>query len=191
MAGNMIMDLLYSYYFLHALLPFFLVFTIVFAVLQKSEILGKDKKNLNVMISAILGLMVVIPHLTGAYPRNADVVAILLGALPNISVVVIAIMMALLILGVFGAKVQLPGGSVSGYIVLLAFGIVVYVFGAQAGLWDNVFSRYSWWGYDTTSMLIVILIFAIIVWYITKDEKSDKKTFGDAIGKIGDLVKGK
>ena len=31
------------------LLPFFLIFTLVFAILQKTELLGHDKKNFNVV----------------------------------------------------------------------------------------------------------------------------------------------
>ena len=48
--------LLESYGFTDALLPFLLIFTIVFAVLQKTNILGKDKKNFNVILALVLAL---------------------------------------------------------------------------------------------------------------------------------------
>ena len=47
------------------LIPFILVFTIVFAVLQKTKILGDGKKNYNVMIALVMALAVVIPHIFG------------------------------------------------------------------------------------------------------------------------------
>ncbi|MBI2652090.1 hypothetical protein HYX00_01375, partial [Candidatus Woesearchaeota archaeon] len=47
------------------LLPFLLIFVIVFAILQKTKILGDSKKNLNVVVAIVVGLLVVIPHVTG------------------------------------------------------------------------------------------------------------------------------
>src|SRR3990172_3816381 len=40
-------------------LPFLLIFAIVFAVLQKSEILGKGKKQTDAIIALVVGLIVV------------------------------------------------------------------------------------------------------------------------------------
>src|SRR3989304_792800 len=40
-------------------LPFLLVFAIIFAVLQKSEILGKGKKQTDAIIALVAGLIVV------------------------------------------------------------------------------------------------------------------------------------
>ena len=41
------------------LLPFLLVFTIVFAILEKTNILGEDKKNFNVIIALVIGALLV------------------------------------------------------------------------------------------------------------------------------------
>ena len=41
------------------LLPFLLIFTIVFAVFQKTEILGKGKKNFNGVIALVIALATV------------------------------------------------------------------------------------------------------------------------------------
>ena len=40
-------------------LPFLLVFTIVFAVLQKSEIFGKGKKQIDAIVGLVIGLLVI------------------------------------------------------------------------------------------------------------------------------------
>jgi amino acid transporter len=72
------------------ILPFILVFVIVFAVLQKTKILGENKegkpmKNFNSVIALVMGLAVVIPHVMGSYPDpNMDIVNIINIALPNI-----------------------------------------------------------------------------------------------------------
>ena len=43
------------------LLPFVLIFTIVFGVLQKTDIFGQNKKNFNAIIALVVALSVVIP----------------------------------------------------------------------------------------------------------------------------------
>jgi len=101
------------------LLPFLLIFTVVFAVLQKSQPLG-EKKEYNVVIALIMGLLVVIPHVMGWYPADSDVVVIMNKALPNIAVVLVAILMVLMLVGIFGGKASW-GGAVSGWVALIAF----------------------------------------------------------------------
>ncbi len=167
------------------LLPFVLIFTIVFAILQKTEILGEKKKNLNIIISLVLALGVIIPHITGTYPPNADIVEIVNKALPNVSLVLVAILMVLLLIGVFGWRVGGEGTSISGVIALLAFIAVAYIFGAAANFWRIP----SWLSVlehpDTQALVVVILIFGLIVWFITKEEepKAEGESILEQIGK--------
>ena len=66
-----------------ALLPFALIFTVVYSVLLKTKILGTEadgktpRKNFNVIISLIVSLLVVIPHITNQYPVGWDVIEIM------------------------------------------------------------------------------------------------------------------
>ena len=41
-------------------LPFLLIFAIIFAILEKTKILGKDKTNVNVLVSIIIGLLLIV-----------------------------------------------------------------------------------------------------------------------------------
>lgn len=151
-------------------LPFFLIFTIVFAVLQKTKILGKDSKNFNVMVSLVLGLSTVIPHVLNIYPAEADVVNIINTALPNVSLVIIAVIMVIMIIGLFA------GGEMTGYtsggIVLAAFVVVIYIFGASAGWWNLAGWADFLTDQDTQALLVVILVFGIVIWFITRDKES-------------------
>jgi len=79
-------------------LYFPLIFTLVFAVLEKSKILGEEKRNLNSAIALIMALIVVIPHLTGNLPAGYDPVLVINSALPSVSLVVVAIV--LIIIGI-------------------------------------------------------------------------------------------
>jgi Na+(H+)/acetate symporter ActP len=176
------------------LLPFILIFTIVFAVLQKTKILGEDenkkpRKNFNVVIALVLALSVVIPHVTNSYPDGKDIVQIINGALPNISLIVVAIIMLLLVIGVWGKPLNIAGSSLGGWVVIISAIVVVYIFGAEA----NWFSMPSWLDFledpATQATIIVVLVFAIIIWFVTKEdskskEDKEKDSFAKGIGKM-------
>ncbi len=155
------------------ILPFILIFTVVFAIMQKVKPLGKDgerTKPFNVVISLVMALSVVIPHVLGYYPADADIVNIINSALPQVSIVLVAILMVMLIVGLFGGKAEW-GGSLSGWVAFGAALLVLYIFGRSAG-WFQYLPNWLYWldNPDTQAMLIVIAVFAIIIWYITKDE---------------------
>ena len=69
---------------LDSVLPFILIFTIVFAVLQKTKIIGEGKRQFNTIVALVLSLMVVIPHVTGRYPPGQDIILIINQALPQV-----------------------------------------------------------------------------------------------------------
>lgn len=170
---------------LDVLLPFLLIFTIVFAVLQKTKLLGKDddgkpRKNFNVIIALVLALATVIPHVTGQYPYDADVVNIINTALPNVSLLVIIIVMVLLTIGVFGKELDIGGSSMGGWFVLLAFVVIGFIFAAAANLFDRaLMPSWLYFLYDSQfqALIITILVFGLIIMFITKEDKpkDDKK----------------
>lgn len=48
-----------SSFFLEYLLPFTLIFTLIFAILQKSKLLGEDKKQIDAIIGLVVGLILI------------------------------------------------------------------------------------------------------------------------------------
>ena len=164
-------------------LPFVLIFTLVFAVLQKSKILGSDSRKYNIVVALVMGLAVVFPHVLGYYPPDRDIVNIINQSLPNVSVVLVAIVMALLIIGMLGRRFQLAGGSLSGWIAFAAFGMIVYIFGNAARWWDSPAWLYFLNDSETVTLIIAILIFAILIWFITSGSGDKvtrmRKYFGD------------
>ena len=159
-------------------LPFLLIFTVIYAILQRSKLLGEGRKNFNVVVALVIGLLVIIPHITGTYPYNQDPVSILNNAIPQISIFIILVLMLMLLVGIWGAEVSWIGGRVTGWIALISFIVVVYIFGASANLWHN--SSWFWWLSDpnTQALILIILVFAILVWFITKDTN---KNVGEGI----------
>ena len=184
---------------LDVILPFILVFTIVFAVMQKTKILGERKdgaphKNFNAVIALVMGLAVVIPHVIGSYPSpEADVVNIINGALPNVSVVLVAVIMLLLIMGVFGGEVNIAGSNLAGWAVMFAIVATIVIFGNAA----NWFNLPSWLYFlqdsETQALVVVVLVFALIIYFITKEDKpkdSKEPSFMESLGKALQKPKG-
>ena len=158
--------------FLDVVLPFILVFTIVFAALQKTRILGENKRQFNVIVALVMGASVIFPHITGAYTGwiGFDPVDVINSSLPQVSIILVAIIMVLLIIGVFGNEVDFAGTSLSGWIVLASFIAVALIFGSSTG-WFNLPN----WLYFLTnpefeSLVVMILVFGIIIWFVTKDD---------------------
>lgn len=169
------------------LLPFLLVFTIVYAVLQRTKILGEGKKNFNVIIALVLGLVFVVPHITGTYPLGYDPVQVMNESLPSISLVAVAAIMLLILLGIFGANFSAAAAPIIGIISIL---FVAYIFGASLNLWRGPYDIFSWWTTDTTELMIIILIFGIIVWFITS-EPSAKTPGGEFMKGVGKMFERK
>jgi hypothetical protein len=168
-----------------ALLPFLLVFTLVFAILQKVEILGKEKRNFNAVVAFVMGMTVVVPHIMNRYPPGWDIVELMKSFLPGISMVLVALIMMLILIGVFGGKSEWAG-AVTGWIVVGAFVIVVLVFLAAGGWW-NLDWLYRWFGEDFVALAIMLLIFGIVVAYIVSEPQKERrgwKEFGDELGKL-------
>jgi hypothetical protein len=179
-----------SYGLTDALLPFLLIFTILFAMLQKTMILGAGKKNYNTIVALSIAALAVIPHITGSYPHGYDLVLILNQALPNVSLIIVAVVMALLLIGLMGGEAVWMGGSLSGGIALVAFLGIIYIFGGAAGWWNNI--AFNWWDEDIITLVVVILVFAIVIWYITKDDTSadGAAKFSKVLGEFGNTFGG-
>tara|TARA_Y100000310_G_C20673561_1_gene811590 strand:- start:557 stop:1132 length:576 start_codon:yes stop_codon:yes gene_type:complete len=173
---------LQAYGILDFLLPFILVFTIVYAVMQKTKILG-DKKNFNVIIALVLGLLFVVPHITGAYPIGYDPVQVMNETLPSISLVAVAAIMLLLLMGIFGTDFS---KSAAPFIAIISIGFVAFIFGSSLNLWTGPSEVFGWWSAELTELLVIILVFALVVWFIVK-EPTDKSRGADMLKSVGKL----
>jgi hypothetical protein len=98
-------------------LPFLLIFFIVFALLEKTKLLGDEKKQLNALVSFIVGLIFV----SAVFPK------IIVGDLILfLTVALVAIFVALLLWG-FVSGGELEKSFLSNKYVKWAVGIVVVV----------------------------------------------------------------
>ncbi len=168
------------------LLPFILVFTIVYAVTAKLA-LFKDHKQFRIVIALVLALMFVVPHITGSYPLGYDPVQVMNESLPSISLVSIAAIMVLLLMGIFGADFT---AAAAPFIALISLGFVAYIFGASLGLWRGPYDIFYWWSSEVTELIIVLLIFGLVVWFIVKEPTppGQKGVIGKMLDEFGRYV---
>ena len=171
--------------FTDVFLPFILIFTIIFAVLQKIELFGAGKsRKFNSIISLALAIGVVIPHSLNKYPPGTDVVQILNTALPNVSLFVVAIVFLLVVVGMFGGKTNWNNSWAGGIVTFIAVAVLIFIFGNAAGWWESTGVYYWLSDPNIQAMLIVLIVFWLIVSAITK-EKEDAgaaEKFGEFFG---------
>jgi hypothetical protein len=167
------LQILYSWGFIDYVLPFILVFTLVYAILHKTKILG-DKKSFDVVIALVLGIFFIVPHMgVGGirYPSGLDPVQMLLQVLPQVSLVLIAVLALLILVGIWGAQSQwVAGNRVTGWIVLLSAIAVLLIFGSSVGWWNGWNWLSGLFGDETVAIFIMIVVFGLIIKFVTADD---------------------
>jgi len=121
--------ILSSSLFRDLILPFLLVFAVVFAILEKSKILGEEKRQVNAIVSLVIALVTV---------TFASAVNIITSLIPflAVSVVIILVFMVLLAFVASGKEgLQMPAwlkvtlGIIISIAVIIAVLIATGVFG--------------------------------------------------------------
>ena len=102
------------------MLPFLLFFVLIFALMIKIKVFGEGRARLCVVFALVVAALVVIPHVLNKYPANFDPVDIVNEALPNISIVIVAAVAAILFVGLFGGEIVQRPAYITGGVVLLA-----------------------------------------------------------------------
>jgi len=160
------------------ILPFLLIFTIVFAILEKTMVLGFEeiegtkysKKSLNAIVSFVISFLVV---------ASTNLVRVINEAVANIVLLLIMIIMFLMLVGtMFGSKeVTLENypGWTKFFMVAVFIGIVVIFL--QALGWLEIVFGFLIYYYDVDWVATLILIVIIIgfMWFITRSEAPKKE----------------
>ena len=154
------------------ILPFFLFFIILFAVFEKSKVLGQDKKSLNMAISIVIALIVVIPHLLGMYPEGWDVVEMFYLVLPYFAILFIGLICTVVVASMFGGEIN--------WKMIIAALIILELIVPETLIFGFIFARYFPVQFNAavnssvTAFLIMLLVFVVLVGFITKEEKVKK-----------------
>jgi hypothetical protein len=184
-------DMIYSlqsWGVMDVILPFVLIFTIVFAVLEKTKILGESDAKVRkyaVVIAMVVAFSVIVPHVMGTYPYGKSPVDVINNSLPQVGLLLVSIVMMLLTVGLWTGK--RPNGSkgIGTWFIGLSILTVILIFTGALG-WVNVPD----WTYrlihsDAMPLVIAIIVFGIIISFIVGDDKgADGKPKESSMAKL-------
>ena len=159
-------------------LPFLLVFTLVFAILEKSKVLGTERtkdgeftrKNLNAMVAFVVAFLVV---------ASSRLVAVINETMANMVLLLMMSVCFLILIGSFMRETKegvfLEKGWATFFTVIMFIGLLIIFFNALGWLepaWNYLLAHYN-----STAMASIILIAAMIglVYWIVKEPKAKKE----------------
>ena len=105
--------------FYEVALPFLLIFTITFAILQKIKIFGEKGKNFNAVVALVMAFLVV---------RSVSILEVMNTFLPKVSLISIIIVVTLLLVGILLNKEASFTGALGGIGVLLTLAGIIIAF---------------------------------------------------------------
>lgn len=146
----MVTTILSHPFFLDLLLPAILVFTVIFALLQKSEIFGKGKVQIDAIVSLVVALIVI------SFGKAMGIIANLM---PVLAVTVVALLVFIIIASIaHTGKFELPGGVKTAVMVVAAIVVLIAVLYFTGG-WDYLKEILQ----GKSSTTVTTILFAIII----------------------------
>ncbi|MBT4823678.1 hypothetical protein HN695_06525 [Candidatus Woesearchaeota archaeon] len=166
------------------ILPFLLVFTVVYAIFEKTRVFGTEKvegeeyprRNLNAMVAFVIAFLVI---------ASSQLVAIINEALANFVLLLLLIVCFLVLMGTFYSEkeeVVLKGGWRTFFSILVFIGILLIFLNAvktTAGKsWLSYFIDYLRYNFSSTAVagIVLVIVVVLFMWFIVKDpNKSTNK----------------
>jgi hypothetical protein len=159
-------------------LPFLLVFTIIFAILEKTKVLGVEKvegkevtkKNINSMVSFVIAFLVV---------ASTKLVAVINETMANIVLLLLLAISFLLLVGVFFGSKEFTLESYPGwtkfFMVLMFIGIVLIFLNALDWL-KYLFAIFVYWNTQWAATIILLIIILAFIAYVVKEPKAKRES---------------
>jgi len=132
-------------------LPFLLVFTLVFAVLAKSEVLGKGKNQINALVAMIVGLIVI---------SFGYAVYIINNLIPFMAVSLVIILVFMILLGAVYEQgtFKIHENVKWAFLAIIGISVAIAVL-YFTGAWDYIYELV----YQGESSLLTNIIFIILI----------------------------
>ncbi|HLD00783.1 MAG TPA: hypothetical protein VJC39_03500 [Candidatus Nanoarchaeia archaeon] len=159
------------------ILPFLLVFTIVFAILEKTKILGIEKvggqeltkKNINAMVALVMAFLVI---------ASTQLVAVISEVMANVVLLLILSVCFLLLVGSFFGDKEFSlkdyGPWIKFFMIFMFMGIVIIFLNALDWL-KFVVGLFVLWPADLAVGILFGLVVIGFIWFIVKSPKEAKK----------------
>ena len=161
-------------FFQNYVLPFLLVFTLIFAILEKTEVLGKGKKQVSAIISLVVGLILI------AFPYARNMIVVLM---PFLAVVAVILFVFMILYAFAAGKKE----NVLNKRLKILFGILIGISLAvmviyASGKWDSIFnfifkstnSSQVW-----MNVLIVLVLVGAVIAVVASGKGSSSSSSSD------------
>ena len=139
--------------FVETVLPFLLVFTIVFAVLQKSKVLGEGKRQVDAIVALVTGLLVI---------SFAQAIGIIVQLIPFLAVSLVIILVFMLLVGSFHKEGDFLGKKTKTALMILVIIAVVIAVLIITNAWEYIYDIILLGG-DSNIVINIIFIVVIIL----------------------------
>lgn len=161
-------------------LPFLLVFTMVFAILEKTKIFGTEKvgdqestrKNMNAMTAFVMAFFVV---------ASSKLVALVNMIASQTFILILMFVLFLILAGVLQkeGEYELKEGWRNGFMVV-ALIVIILIFLNAAGWLQAIYEFLSnYWNSEAVSAVILLILIVIFMAWITSSGKKSKDKKGD------------
>ena len=163
-------------------LPFLLVFTIVFAILEKTRVFGSEtidgkeysKKNLNSITAFAIAFFVI---------ASSKLVEIITTVSSYTVILLLLSVLFLLLVGSFMKEGE--GGFLKGnwnyFFMLIMFVGIVLIFIYALGWWDVMWNFFRFkTGGDVVGSIILLVVIVLFIWYIVKDDSRKDSVKGES-----------
>lgn len=149
--------------FTNVILPFVLMFVVVFAILEKTDILGKDKRQINALVAFVFALVFVsVPSAVGVTQN----------IIPIIGVVIIILLSFMMLIGFLGFQTGEKGVNRG---LKIALGIMIGIVMIGIIIWATgmvpVFQ--GWFSVEEFLSSFVLIIFIIAIFAIVLTSKTE------------------
>lgn len=158
-------------------LPFLLTFTIVFAILEKTKVLGTEgdkkepRKNINALVAFVIGFLVI---------ASAQLVQIITQVSSQVVILILLIVFFLTLIGAFYKPATegeiVPGGWQTFFLFFMFIGIMLIFLAAiktpQGYSWLEIAINYIanyWSSTVVASIFLIAIIVATVYWVTTKE----------------------
>lgn len=171
-------EFLKDFGFFDVVLPFLLVFTIFFAILEKTKVFGtegKDKeprKNVNAMVAFTVAFFVI---------AAKEAVNFIQVSLPHVAMILLVIICFMLLAGSFmgdeGFSLEKHSGLKIFLIVVILIGIILVSLNALGWLEAPLEFIMDNWDTPVISTFIFLAVIVLVVWVVVgggKKKKGDK-----------------
>lgn len=176
MPESSFMIFLKDYGFVEIILPFILVFAIVYGILSKTHILGKNNKRIEIIVSLVLGLVAI---------GSLQFSGVLQELIAKLGFGIVILLGLALILGFFGVPFD---NKITLWISSIIFLIIVIVQFTSESINDFFINLIK--NPITIGLAIIIFIFWLLI--RTKEEKQPEEGIEETerARKIADIRKG-